>query len=161
MIVRSTFFKLITAGIVICGVVVIILNLISYHQSGHDYSLLDDNNAYVMSNRDGDALIRIKADVQSNSKPAILYANDGKTDVPEVRIRAYMISMNHEQVTNLNFNNKFAVGTFNSASFTLMLNEICAENRFLRNLKKYMEWGKNFIFDIALRKSERLYSGFC
>ncbi|CAF3458413.1 unnamed protein product [Rotaria socialis] len=97
MIVRSTFFKLITAGIVICGVVVIILNLISYHQSGHDYSLLDDNNAYVMSNRDGDALIRIKADVQSNSKPAILYANNGKTDVPEVRIRAYMISMNHEQ----------------------------------------------------------------
>ncbi|CAF4204551.1 unnamed protein product, partial [Rotaria magnacalcarata] len=97
MIVRSTFLKVITAGIVIFGVVVFILNLISYHQNGHDYSLVDDNNAYVMSNRDGDALIRIKADVQSNSKPAVLYAGDGKIVVPEVRIRAYMISMNHEQ----------------------------------------------------------------
>ncbi|CAF1050775.1 unnamed protein product [Rotaria sp. Silwood1] len=97
MIVRSTFFKLITCGILIFGVAVLILNYISYHQNRDNFEFVDDSNAYVISNHDGDALIRIKADVKSNSKPAILYANDGKIDIPKVPIRTYMITMNHEQ----------------------------------------------------------------
>jgi len=101
MIIRSTFFKLIIAGIFIFGVVVITLNFISYSRNLNDFEFVDDNNAYVISNRDGDAFIRIKADVKSNSKPAILYINDGKIDVPQVRIRTYMISMNHEQVRRI------------------------------------------------------------
>jgi hypothetical protein len=79
-------------------VIVIILNLISYNRNINDFEFIDDSHAYVMSNRDGDALIRIKADVKSNNKPAILDVNDGKIDIPKVRIRTYMISMNHEQV---------------------------------------------------------------
>jgi hypothetical protein len=101
MIIRSTFFKLIIAGIFIFGVVVITLNFISYSRNLNDFEFFDDNNAYVISNRDGDAFIRIKADVKSNSKPAILYINDGKIDVPQVRIRTYMISMSHEQVRRI------------------------------------------------------------
>ncbi|CAF5045883.1 unnamed protein product, partial [Rotaria sp. Silwood1] len=84
MIVRSTFFKLITCGILIFGVAVLILNYISYHQNRDNFEFVDDSNAYVISNHDGDALIRIKADVKSNSKPAILYANDGKIRIPQV-----------------------------------------------------------------------------
>jgi hypothetical protein len=98
MIVRSTFFKLVVSGILVFGVVVIILNYISYNLNRNDFEVVDDSNAYVMSNRDGDALIRIKADVKSNNKPAILDVNNGKIDVPKVRIRTYMISVNHEQV---------------------------------------------------------------
>ncbi|CAF1017283.1 unnamed protein product [Rotaria sordida] len=101
MIVRSTFFKLITSGIVIFGVVVLTLNYISYHQNQDNHGSVDDSNVYVVSNNNGDALIRIKADVKSNSKPAILYANNGKIDIPKVRIRTYMISMNHEQDQNV------------------------------------------------------------
>ncbi len=98
MIIRSTCFKFIITGILIFSVIVIILNLISYNRNINDFEFIDDSHAYVMSNRDGDALIRIKADVKSNNKPAILDVNDGKIDIPKVRIRTYMISMNHEQV---------------------------------------------------------------
>ncbi|CAF2487670.1 unnamed protein product [Rotaria sp. Silwood2] len=83
MIVRSTFFKLITSGIFIFGVVVLTLNYISYHQNRDNYELIDNSDAYVIPNHNGDPLIRIKADVKSNSKPAILYANDGKIDIPK------------------------------------------------------------------------------
>lgn len=100
MIVRSTFFKLIVAGLFVCGAVVVLLNVISYGRNLNDFEFVDDNNAYAIPNRDGDAFIRIKADVKSNSKPAALYATEGKVDVPEVRIRTYMISINHEQVRN-------------------------------------------------------------
>jgi hypothetical protein len=53
---------------------------------------------FISSNNDGDALIRIKADVKSNSKPPLLEINDGKIDIPNVHVRAYMLSINHEQV---------------------------------------------------------------
>ncbi len=98
MIKRSIFFKLIVTGIVIFSVIVITLNLISYNRNINDFEFVDDNHGYVISNRDGDAFIRIKADVKSNSKPAMLDVNEGKIEVPKVRIRTYMISMNHEQV---------------------------------------------------------------
>jgi hypothetical protein len=97
MIIRSTF-KFIIAGIFTCGVVVIVLNLLSYNRNLNDFEFVDDSNSYVRSNRNDNALIRIKADVKSNSKPAILDANDEKIDVSKVRIRTYMISMSHEQV---------------------------------------------------------------
>ncbi|CAF4053798.1 unnamed protein product [Adineta steineri] len=101
MIVRSPFVKLVITGVLIFGVVVIALNFISYSRNLNDFEFIDDNNAYVISNRDGDALIRIKADVKSNSKPAALYMNNGKMDIPEVRIRTYMISINHVQDHNI------------------------------------------------------------
>lgn len=101
MVVRSTFFKLVITGIVIFSIVVIILNVMSYGRNLNDFDFVDDSHAYVMSNRDGDALIRIKADVKSNSKPAILDVNDGKIDEPKVRIRSYMISLSHEQVRKM------------------------------------------------------------
>ena len=98
MIKRSTFFKLVVTGIVVFSVLVVILNLVSYNGNFNNFEFADDNHGYVISNRDGDALIRIKADVKSNSKPAILDVNEGKIEVPKVRIRPYMISMNHDQV---------------------------------------------------------------
>jgi hypothetical protein len=101
MIVRPSFFKFVISGILIFGVVVIILNLMSYNRNRNDFEFIDDSHAYVMSNRDGDALIRIKADVKSNSKPAMLDVHDGKIDVPKVRIRTYMISMSYEQVRRM------------------------------------------------------------
>jgi len=101
MIVRSTFFKFVITGIIICGFIVIILNFSSFNRNLNDFEFVDDSHAYVMSNRDGDALIRIKADVKSNSKPALLDIKDGKIDVPKVRIRTYMISMSHEQVKKM------------------------------------------------------------
>ena len=101
MIKRSTFVKLVITGIVIFGVVMMALNFISYSRNFNDFDFVDDGHGYVVSNRDGDALIRIKADVKSNSKPAILEANEGKIDVPKVRIRTYMIAISHEQVRGI------------------------------------------------------------
>jgi hypothetical protein len=101
MIVRSTFFKLVITGILICGIVVVILNFMSYNGNLNNFEFGDDNNVYIMSNKDGDALIRIKADVKSNSKPASVEMKDGKSDIPEVRVRTYMIPMNHEHVRRL------------------------------------------------------------
>ena len=98
MIIRSTFFKLIITGIVIFGVIVLTLNFVSYKQNLNDHEVVDDSNAYVLSSGDGDLLIRVKADVKSNSKPAILYVDDEKSRIPKVRILTYVISMNHEQV---------------------------------------------------------------
>lgn len=108
MIVRTAFFKLVTTGILICGIIIFLLNFVSFQHNGNDFGLIDNSNAYVMSNRDGDSLILIKADVKSNSKPAILYANDGKIDIPEVRIRSYMVSTSHDQVRMMNFTNLFS-----------------------------------------------------
>ncbi|UJR37435.1 hypothetical protein I4U23_030138 [Adineta vaga] len=101
MIVRSSFIKLVITGILIFGIVVMTLNVISYGRNINDFEFVDDNNAYVIPNRDGDTFIRIKADVKSNSKPSVLYEDDGKSDILEVRIRTYMISMNHEQDHNV------------------------------------------------------------
>ncbi len=98
MIVRSTFFKLVITGILICGIVVVILNFMSYNGNLNNFNFGDDNNMFISSNNDGDALIRIKADVKSNSKPPLLEINDGKIDIPNVHVRAYMLSINHEQV---------------------------------------------------------------
>ena len=98
MIKRSTFFKLVVSGIVIFSVVVVALNLISYNRNFNEFEFADDNHGYVIGNRDGDALIRIKADVKSNSKPAELEINEGKIEIPKVRIRTYMIPMSHDQV---------------------------------------------------------------
>jgi hypothetical protein len=98
MIKRSTFFKLAVSGIIIFSVVVLTLNLISYNRNFDEFEFPDDNHGYVIANRDGDALIRIKADVKSNSKPAALEINEGKVEIPKVRIRTYMVAMNHDQV---------------------------------------------------------------
>ncbi|CAF0927822.1 unnamed protein product [Adineta ricciae] len=101
MIVRSSFFKLLVTGTLIFGVAVIVLNLISYGRNINDFEFVDDDNAYVIPNRDGDTFIRIKADVKSNSKPSILHEEDGKPDVPEVRIRTYLVVMSHGQDHNV------------------------------------------------------------
>ena len=98
MIKRSAFFRLAIVGIIIFGVIVIALNFISYSRNFHDFDVVDDGAGYVISNRNGDALIQVKADVNFNSKPAILEANGGSAEIPKVRVQTYMISMNHEQV---------------------------------------------------------------
>lgn len=59
-------------------------------------------DAYVRGDRDGDILIRVKADVKSNNKPAILTAQENNADLPKVHVRTYMMSMNHDQVTHPN-----------------------------------------------------------
>ena len=98
MIVRSSFFKLLITGTLIFGAVVILLNLISYGRNINDFEFVDDDNPYVIPNRDGDTFIRIKADVKSNSKPNVLDEEDGK---PEVRIRTYLVVMSHGQVEKI------------------------------------------------------------
>ena len=98
MIVRSSGFRLVTAGILACGFVVIALNFMSYQQRGNGSELIDDNNAYVMSNGDDDSVVRIKADVRSNSKPTLIVAQDEKTEVTQIRVRTYMVSITHDQV---------------------------------------------------------------
>jgi hypothetical protein len=60
---------------------------------------LDDNNGYDVSHRHGEILIRMKADVKSNSKPVMLTDDINRIDnMRYIPIRTYMISMNHEQV---------------------------------------------------------------
>lgn len=98
MIVRSTFFKLVITGIVVFSIAVVILNLMSYNRNLNEFDFAGDSHAYVQSNHADNILIRVKADVNSNSKPAMLDIIDGKIDIPKVLIRTYTISMNHEQV---------------------------------------------------------------
>ena len=98
MIKRSIFFRLAIIGIIIFGVIVIALNFFSYTRNFHDFDLVDDSQGYVISNRNGDALVRIKADVTSGSKPATLESTEGSIEIPKVRVQTYMLSMNHAQV---------------------------------------------------------------
>lgn len=98
MLIRSPFSKFVISGILICGVIVILLNFTSYSRSFDNFEFADDNHDYVITNRDGDTLIRIKADVKLNSKPALIEANDETIDLSKVRVRTYTISVNHEQV---------------------------------------------------------------
>ena len=98
MQVRSSFFKLVVSGIAVCGLVVILLNFMSYRGGGREMEMSDEIDAYVKSDREGDILIRVKADVKSNNKPAILTVQENKADLPKVHVRTYMISMNHDQV---------------------------------------------------------------
>lgn len=97
MLIRSPFSKFVISGILICGVIVILLNFTSYSRSFDNFEFADDNHDYVITNRDGDTLIRIKADVKLNSKPALIEANDETIDLSKVRVRTYTISVNHEQ----------------------------------------------------------------
>lgn len=98
MIKRSAFFRLAVVGILIFGVIVIALNLISYRRNFHDFDVVDDGAGYIISNRNGDASIQVKADVNFNSKPAMLEASGEASEIPKVRVQTYMIAMNHEQV---------------------------------------------------------------
>jgi hypothetical protein len=98
MLVRSSFFKLVVAGIMACGLVVILLNFMSYSRGNRELEMSDEADAYVKGDRDGEILIRVKADVKSNNKPAILTAQENDPDLPKVHVRTYMISMNHDQV---------------------------------------------------------------
>lgn len=98
MIKRSTFFRLAVTGIIIFGVIVVALNFFSYSRNFHDFNVHDDDQGYVISNRNGDALIRIKADVTSNSKPEALESTEGSIEIPKVRVQSYMLPVGHEQV---------------------------------------------------------------
>ena len=98
MLMRSPFSKFIVSGILICGVIVVLLNFTSFNRNFDNYEFVDDKHDYVVTNRDGDTLIRIKADVKSNSKATLIDANDETIDLSKVCVRTYTISLSHELV---------------------------------------------------------------
>ena len=101
MLLRLTFSRLILSGVLICACIILFLNLLSYRQRDDEADMIDDSHGYVMTNDNGDILIRIKADVKYNHEPIDLTVHDKDYEIPKVQVRTYAVATTHEQVSSI------------------------------------------------------------
>lgn len=97
MLLRLTFSRLILSGVLICACIILFLNLLSYRQRDDEADMIDDSHGYVMTNDNGDILIRIKADVKYNHEPIDLTVHDKDYEISKVQVRTYAVATTHEQ----------------------------------------------------------------
>lgn len=75
-----------------------VMNFFSLHPRSFEDDFKNDLQSLIKSDERKNARLQSQSDVKSNSKPATLLANDKHSEIPQVTVRTYLISVKYRQV---------------------------------------------------------------
>ena len=97
MLLRPVGFKVVIFGIAVCACLVILLNYLSFERYDDGDDPMEDGRRGGITDDRGEIIIRVRADVKSNSEPALLTSEEIQA-IPKINVRTYSVTVSQEQV---------------------------------------------------------------